>query len=581
MSINRRRSLTRACSLAVLGALFAILPIQPLQINAQVGDIDAEYRDPNISDLGWQIVILRDRSPGNGFSHLMNGSAEHLCKSMADPNCSGSSDMNSTAILQVCTATVQIDCIVEFGAASVNESAIPAIYAGTFPTVGRNDYAGDSASRLPNGGPPSVWTIPSLSHAGGDNYLVQVQVRGGNRTGKFTIADFSIQIDPIELVSDVCIQGNHTRSPCHNQGPGFYEGPKSEVKYDETGKELPRETQIRNAARISDSPFDCVLVAQDLCARRHAFPSNARLYIKVRLSQSPIGWMHGRISNPAISITRINGSNSAVEVSVIASTVTTPIIATATAWTNLPAPLQDAYRATGGFNGNSAGTRNPTSSSDPALRNSISHPTSYSDVGMSELLKWLPYVGDRATANISRWTIRSLSDSELLGTSNCFSDTTQLNGIVMTNATQYSSGPPTFDKTSGSLEYTVAAPHYTSSGNVFLGTYDLVMRSDVARCLYGFSKAPLNASISVVDNGGVSTIATKLVSEKDGWLRIAAYGFGFSNPTIKVKLTQSEVASTTRTKVGKKITIVCVKQKEVRQVTALKPACPKGFKKKT
>ena len=147
----------------------------------------------------------------------------------------------------------------------------------------------------------------------------------------------------------------------------------------------------------------------------------------------------------------------------------------------------------------------------------------------------------------------------------------------MTNATQYSAGPPTFDRAAGSLDYKVAAPHYTSGGSVFLGTYDLVMRSDVARCIYGFSKAPLNASISVVDNEGVTTTATKLVSERDGWIRIAAYGFGFSSPTIKVVLTQESTTATKTT--TKKVTITCKKGKLVKKVTGLKPTCPKGYKK--
>ena len=197
---------------------------------------------------------------------------------------------------------------------------------------------------------------------------------------------------------------------------------------------------------------------------------------------------------------------------------------------------------------------------------------------MAELLMWLPHINDTATANIGTWTVRSLSAGELTGATSCFVNSTQLNGLVMTNATQYSAGPPIFDKAAGSLEYKVAAPHYTSGGNVFTGTYDLIMRSDVARCLYGFSKAPLNASISVTDNDGVATVATKLVSEKDGWLRISAYGFGFSNPTIKVNLTQVESPATKKV-MAKKTTITCKKGKSVKKVTAIKPVCPKGFKK--
>jgi len=274
-------------------------------------------------------------------------------------------------------------------------------------------------------------------------------------------------------------------------------------------------------------------------------------------------------------------------VDIEASTVKTPVLAVAMAWSELPASLQDLYRATGGFKGAEPGTRRrPELHLGPEIRNAISSPSPSSDVGMEELLAWLPHVGDRATADIARWTIRSLADNELSGASRCFTDRSQLNGLVTTNATQYSGGPPKFDRASGSLDYRVAAPHYTSGGNLVRGTYDLIMRSSVARCVYGFSNAPLNASISVVENNGQTTVATKSVSERDGWIRIAAYGFGFSSPTIKVQLTQEQSEKTptdspSKAKVpaSKKRTIVCRKGRVVRKVSAVNPICPKGFTK--
>jgi hypothetical protein len=98
-----------------------------------------------------------------------------------------------------------------------------------------------------------------------------------------------------------------------------------------------------------------------------------------------------------------------------------------------------------------------------------------------------------------------------------------------------------------------------------------VVRSDVARCLYGFSKAPLSATISVT-GGADKTVATTVVSEKNGWLKLAAYGFTFSDKTIKVKITQPKVV--------KKTTITCVKGKVTKKVTAAGPKCPTGYKKK-
>jgi hypothetical protein len=114
------------------------------------------------------------------------------------------------------------------------------------------------------------------------------------------------------------------------------------------------------------------------------------------------------------------------------------------------------------------------------------------------------------------------------------------------------------------------------------------MSSIFARCLYGFSQAPIGATISVVSEVGVPDIATTLVREKDGFLNLAAYNFTFSSPTVRVKLTQEVVAPTpspsasptVKPVVAKKITITCVKGKTSKKVTAVKPLCPKGFKKK-
>jgi hypothetical protein len=67
------------------------------------------------------------------------------------------------------------------------------------------------------------------------------------------------------------------------------------------------------------------------------------------------------------------------------------------------------------------------------------------------------------------------------------------------------------------------------------------MRSDTARCLYSWGKAPLSATVSVVNDKGTKTTATSVVSEtKDGWLKMAAYNFTFSKKTIKVKITKKK-----------------------------------------
>jgi hypothetical protein len=156
-------------------------------------------------------------------------------------------------------------------------------------------------------------------------------------------------------------------------------------------------------------------------------------------------------------------------------------------------------------------------------------------------------------------------------------------GIVNTNAMAYKGGTPEF--VDGFLNYTVAGMHYMSDGKTpVLGTYDLLLRSDAARCLYGFSNAPISAVVSITGENGEQNVATTTLTEKDGWIRLSAYGFTFSEKTIKVKLSQEapkkDAPATSATPVAKKSTITCVKGKTSKKVTAVNPQCPSGYKKK-
>jgi hypothetical protein len=142
---------------------------------------------------------------------------------------------------------------------------------------------------------------------------------------------------------------------------------------------------------------------------------------------------------------------------------------------------------------------------------------------------------DRAAHVSTRWNVSSL---ERVTTGNrCLDNPKRLVGLVTTNALAYSGGAPRFRD--GFLSYQVAGAHYLPDGTTKTeGTYDLALRSETARCLYGFSRAPISATISVVGSKGEKKFATTVVREKGGWLTMAAYGFTFSSPTIKVKLTQ-------------------------------------------
>ena len=186
----------------------------------------------------------------------------------------------------------------------------------------------------------------------------------------------------------------------------------------------------------------------------------------------------------------------------------------------------------------------------------------------------------------------------------CITNTSTFNGIVTTNAMLNDVSPARFEE--DSLIYDVAGAHEGYDGKVFKGSYDLVMSSEVARCLYNFSSAPIKATISVTSSTGeVQNIATELVNEKNGWLTLSAKNFTFSAPTIRIKLSQdapiSKVATAPATTESKqpaatnetkqpvaakvlkpaiKKMITCTKGKLIKKVSGTNPKCPTGFRGK-
>jgi hypothetical protein len=251
---------------------------------------------------------------------------------------------------------------------------------------------------------------------------------------------------------------------------------------------------------------------------------------------------------------------------------------------------------------------------------------SFDERSFQEYLWWLDVAKNKSIGNKTMWVARTLSEGEIesSGTKRCLADSRNLTGIVTTNANMYISAPPTFNEVTKTLDYKVASPHEDPTGKLNVGSYNLVLSSEAARCLYNFTKAPVSATVSIISADGNSQVATTSVSEKNGWLYLSANGFNFSAPLVRVKLTQeadnvvgtptstaspspistptpvaSPVASplatpsasptptmtpkpraSTQAAAGKKVTITCVKGKTVKKVTAIKPVCPSGYKKR-
>ena len=300
------------------------------------------------------------------------------------------------------------------------------------------------------------------------------------------------------------------------------------------------------------------------CGVRKDFAEGQKAQLSVRLPNSITGWLHGRLKGAAISVEKFDGAQN--KVTVTAENVQVPELNTLFTDAQVDALSNPAFFRPNGRKWNSVNAGNPAA------------------------LEWVKQLAkplnDTATGEHTTWSFSTIPSNR--GNNKCFDDRTQLLGVVMTNSLVYAPSAPNFD--GAWLNYQVGGLHFQADGKTpNLGTYDLLIRSATARCLYNFTEAPLSASVSVTyADGGEQKISTTTLTERDGWLHLGAYGFTFSSPVLRVKLsgvpkTLSKTPDTSAKKSAtpsKNYTITCVKGKITKKVIAPKPNCPTGWKKK-
>ena len=543
-----------------------IPPDLPLQ-----GQVNIKFRDGSTQsvDAGAPYLAWKGNSAGwEGSEGTL------LCSSTSDSKCKqDSGTFEFFTRLSVCSSADSLDCLEGISAKKAGVE-IKGQFIEVFPKKINTTYISKSSERLPEASSGGLWKFIGLEHKGGSDYFVDAGLRG-SRTVKqeqFTNTAFALSIIAASKAPlGVHRSGSEPNSPIDDGSASVLQ------KFDEKTKR-PFLGAVGVYPPYEGETLDCVMSGDALCATRHAIPADVEFTATVRLSSSPSGWMHGRLDNPTITIESIS-PKPAVRLAITGTTTRVPVIGISQTWQSLSKNLKDIYLK-GGFPGTTYGCR--WCSEDPLKNTLVGSPPPSGVSSIQELKAWLPAVNDKASANINTWSIRTLSKSEMNGADACFAKSNQINGVLMTNATTYSAGPPAFK--SGTLTYQVAAPHLMSDGSVMRGQYNLVIRSEVARCIYGFSSAPVNAEVSVVNSNGEAQVATVIVGEKSGWLYLKANNFEFSAPIIKVKLSQEvdplATPSASAKPAAKAVTITCIKGKTSKKVTAVKPKCPAGYKKK-
>lgn len=337
---------------------------------------------------------------------------------------------------------------------------------------------------IPAGGTASLWR--GAPGSGFETLQVAVyaaaefRVQGGPPTTEsrpYTIGDFSLEIRPYVL--------DASRPRVQSVIPPQFAPPPGTSLY-------------------SSPPRECTWQDETGCGVLIDYPSDVKVGVTLRSKNRISEFFNGRLSDPVFSAQVSSGMTT---IKVDAAPVTVP-------------QLSVLYSEESGLREKLKALMPGTSLSKPYFPNSF------------EAISILREVArDTASGENTMWRLSSMGDLHP-----CYQDK-GIAGLVVTNATAYGGRAP--ELKDGFLDYQVAGMHYLSNGkDLFEGTYDLVIKSDVARCLYGYTSAPVSATISVIGAGGEQKVATTEVSERDGWLKLSAKGFTFSENTVRAKITQ-------------------------------------------
>jgi hypothetical protein len=483
----------------------------------------------------------------------------HLCTNFSDPRCNSNNfgNFEATTVLNPCVANDIEPCV---SSLTLTDKEGKLHKASLVRTIDGPKFPKDSSVELFNGGSTSLWHVSDFP--GIKDYAVAYFIESSYMKvlgeKKFTPLTFSAYIYP------------------------FVEKAVPSATNKKWQEMIYPDGRIGISGTGHVSGMNCIWTENGKCGLEQEFDEAVTMELKLNVPASLTGWLHGRLVGPEISVTSIG--NSMNELTVRAKPADVPSAYAEIPYSQTTDEMKQLYK----FNAHAM--------SGSPVRDNV-------DVAGSSGFKYMSafqgLLGDKAQLKSTSWKFGRLDGVQTNSQNNCLQSNSKILGLVTTNSMLYEDTLPKFEN--GSLNYKVGGLHFNPDGTTFKGMYDLVMRSETARCLYGFSNAPLSAEISVISAEGEKQVATTQLSESKDWIHLSAYNFGFSSPTIQMKLKQEiepsvaptpsaspaispspqpEISLDRTNSALKKTTIRCVKGKTTKKVTATIPKCPAGYKKK-
>ena len=512
-------------------------------------------------------AIIGTKSPKTGEIFNEQNPYAKLCNSLRDPECAAFQLRAIRAKYQYCSLKDPLICLKSFWAILPDGKRIEATFIKELDPGSPVRSISEPVYGLPRTAGDSIFEFRdesgavAIKHNGGSLFALRSSLTGYLGAGAY---DFEGAVFAVSLRENASKQILFRGYSSGANGAGY--------------------------SYNWDTPVttDCAVMGVGVCGVQFTLPTNIRFGVEMQSTIFPIKWSHGRLDSPVVSA-KLNGT--IYSLSIEAKPTRIPAVSGSARFSQLTPTLQKRY--SGAIESDlKSGTKGAITLDDLS-------PTQ-GDRSLAALKDWLEYLPDKAQALPTAWSIRTISVSDLNSSkfpTKCLNLDENFAGLVTTNATAYSSGPPRFDSATGTLEYQVAAPHFEKDGvTPFKGSYDLAIRSDVARCIYGFTSAPVQATISILSSGTEQKIVTTTFKEEDGWMNFSAKNFEFSTPKLMLKLTQNSpteqaqipapkpsataTAAAPASKSAVKITsITCIKGKLKKKVSGTTPRCPAGYKK--
>ncbi|MBP6043791.1 MAG: hypothetical protein KA500_04700 [Rhodoluna sp.] len=493
------------------------------QPKIEQGGTNVTFSDSNETQYSHSFIsIIRKNKDGGG-----NGGSGCLKFGVGPCNPSLHKDFEFTAlqVFPMCETSSQSMCIENVNIYKDGLEPKEAKFVGEL--VG-NSWEADPKYGLPASSPGLVFDVPSIAAPSGTTrYLVSATANldFNFKSGKFELFKFSVGVSPFSTAPLVGNADEFTEIPAGTAltGPVAKPGNYLEGEYTLSRRDLVTEEGT-------------LLVYED-------FDPETRVGLSLRMPSEAYGWFSGRVSDPNFTMLPISKTMNrlAIDAKVLTVHRLSALVPKGTVTPSMKF----------------LGLKNTANASGVGIE------TGSAFDWISEVRE---FARDKDSATTTDWNLRS---SPVAG--NCFPRNT-FSGLASSNAVAFSWDPPIYK--GGYLDYKVAGMHFTENGEVAKGSYDLVIRASILRCLYKIPNVPISATLTVLDSkSGETEYAVATVSQTGDWLKLRATNFTFSNKTLRLKVSTSIKPKT--------ITCVSVKTPKVsKKITAASPKCPSGYKLK-